>query len=54
MTETHEPPAFDIFCKTTPIQKDFFLDHGLPRIQVQLLHFLSFLRDSVLEKGTLC
>ena len=26
MTETHdEPPAFDIFCKTTPIQKDFFV-----------------------------
>ena len=55
MTETHdEPPAFDIFGKTTPIQEDFFLDHCHPRIQLQLLHLLSFLRDSVLEQSTLC
>ena len=38
-----------IFCKTTPIQKDFFLDRCLPRIQLQLLHLLSFLRDFVLD-----
>ena len=49
MTDTHEPPAFYIFCKTTPIQKNFFLEHCLPRIQLQLLHLLSFLRDFVLD-----
>ena len=38
-----------IFGKTTPIQKDFFLDHCLPRIQLQLLHLLSFLRDFVVD-----
>ena len=50
MTETHEPPAFYIFCKTTHIQKDFFLDHCLPNIQLHLLHLLSFVRDFVLDK----
>ena len=38
-----------IFCKPTPIQKDFFLDHCLPRIQFQLMHLLNFLWDFVLH-----
>ena len=51
MTETHGPPAFYIFCKTTPIQKDFLLGLCLPAIQLQLLHLLSFLKDFVLIKS---
>ena len=51
MTETHVPPAFYIFCKTTPIQKDFLLGLCLPAIQLQLLHLLSFLKDFVLIKS---
>ena len=38
-----------IFWKTTPIQKDFFLDESLPWIQLQLLHLMNFLRDFVLD-----
>ena len=37
----------------TPIQEYFFLDHCLPRIQLQLLHLLSFLRDFVLIESSL-
>ena len=43
MTETHdEPPAFDIFCKTTPIQEDFFSRSLPPQDSVTAIALTEF------------